>query len=270
MTIKKFRYSALAAVGLVAAPLPGHADTLRARYSVSIIGLPVGTASATANLGESNYKLEIGARLTGLASVISSFKAALVATGAHGNGRLAPNAYATSSATSEETRTVRMAMTGGNVDAVEIVPPIETPPDLVPVSANDKRRILDPVSAALMEVPQNKQPIGPAACDRTLPIFDGYTRFDLTLSYVGLRNVKVKGYSGPVSVCAVRFIPVSGHRPGRKAVEFMRENKEIEVWLAPIEGTHAAMPLRVSVLTMAGTLVVDATEFVVERNRADR
>ena len=105
--------------------------------------------------------------------------------------------------------------------------------------------------------------VGPASCDRTIPIFDGYTRFDIDLSYVGQREVSAKGYKGPVAVCAVRYVPIAGHRRDRPATKFMADNKDLEVWLAPIDGARVLMPFRVSVRTMIGTTVIEASEFSV-------
>ena len=104
------------------------------------------------------------------------------------------------------------------------------------------------------------------ACNRKIPIFDGYTRFDIDLTYVGERDAKAKGYDGPVVVCAARYVPISGHSPNRPATKFMAENKDLEVWLAPIEADHVWMPFRVSVRTMIGTTVVEAQEFRVNAN----
>ena len=44
----------------------------------------------------------------------------------------------------------------------------------------------------------------------------------------------------------------------------MADNKDLEVWLAPIERDHVLMPFRVSVRTMVGTTVVEASEFQVQ------
>ena len=44
----------------------------------------------------------------------------------------------------------------------------------------------------------------------------------------------------------------------------MAENKNIELWLAPIELARVLLPYRVSVRTMVGTTVIEATEFSVE------
>ena len=41
----------------------------------------------------------------------------------------------------------------------------------------------------------------------------------------------------------------------------MADNKDIEVWLAPIGGTNVLMPYRISVRTMVGIAVAEATEF---------
>ena len=42
----------------------------------------------------------------------------------------------------------------------------------------------------------------------------------------------------------------------------MAENKDIEVWLAPVGG-QALLPFRISVRTMIGTAIAEATEFTV-------
>jgi hypothetical protein len=158
-----------------------------------------------------------------------------------------------------------MSLDAGNVKAVEIFPPFEDKEGRVPVTAANKRNILDPATAALiMAVPEGQPLVGPAACNRTIPVYDGYVRFDVTLHYVGVRNVAVDGYSGPVSVCALRYMPVSGHKRDSKSTKFMAENRDIEAWLAPIERAHIVVPVHVALMTLAGTAVIDAIEFSVE------
>jgi hypothetical protein len=249
-----------AALGLAIAP--ATADILKAHYTVSIVGLHIGDLYADGILGQQNYRISLNAKLSGLAAVVSSLRLALASSGTVRKNGLAPNAYATSSANSGETRTLRMALSGGNVRAVEIMPP----PDFhglerVPVTEEDKRNILDPTSALLMTVPAGEQLVGAAACNRTLPIYDGYARFDIQLSFSGTRDVAVPGYSGPVSVCSARYRPVSGHYVNSKSAKYMAENDGIEVWLAPVEHAHVVVPLRVSMPTQSGHVVIEAVEF---------
>jgi hypothetical protein len=44
----------------------------------------------------------------------------------------------------------------------------------------------------------------------------------------------------------------------------MADNKDLEVWLAPIASDHVLFAFRVSVRTMIGTTVVEAQEFRVD------
>jgi Protein of unknown function (DUF3108) len=252
----------LAVVCQGAAPSP--ADEFRARYSVSLIGLPIGEVAAAGTLGSSNYRINLNAKLTGVAAVVSNLKLALASTGALGRHGLAPSTYATTSANTQGVRTVRMSLDGGNVKSVEIVPPFEDKPGRIPVGEAHKRNIVDPTSALIMPVPEGEPVVGPAACNRTIPVFDGYVRFNITLHYVGIRDISIAGYSGPVSVCAARYTPVAGHARDSKSTKFMAENKDIEAWLAPIPRAHVVVPLHVQLMTLAGKAEIDAEEFSVE------
>lgn len=234
---------------------PAQAATLNARYGVSLMNLPLGVATLTGEFGP-QYRLEAGTKLSGLASMVSNSRGGATATGAvTGDGRVTPSSYATTATNSEQTRTVRMAETGGAATAVEILPPFDDKPDRVPLTDAHKRGVVDPLSALVMP-----GQIGPEACNRRLPVFDGYTRFDVTLSYKGTKQVKTHGYSGPVAICAARYTPIAGHRPDRPATKFMAANKAMEVWLAPVGQTFVA-PFRISVKTQIGTVVIDAQAF---------
>jgi hypothetical protein len=240
-----------------------QAENVRATYSVSIIGLPIGSATAIGAVEPQHYKIDIGVKLTGIASLVSSAKGAATASGAISRAGVVPATYANTTANSYETRTVRMAMGGGAVRGLDISPPFLDPVGRVPVTEAHKHNILDPLSALIMNVPAGQPLVGPAACDRTIPVFDGFGRYDVKLSYVRSHDVQVRGYSGPVAVCAARYVPIAGHRPEAKATQFMADNRQMEVWLAPVERAHAVVPLRISIMTMAGMLLVEGTEFTI-------
>jgi hypothetical protein len=252
---------AFAAAALLAVSAPAaRAESLLARYAIKLIGLPLGTATLAGSVDASAYRLEAAARLTGLASVISNAKGAATASGVFVQGRVAPNGFATTSANSQMTRTIRIAMAAGTVRASEIVPPFDSPPDRIPVLESQKRHIIDPLSAFVMPIGAGEQVVGPAACNRTIPIFDSWTRFDVNLAYVGNATIAAKGYSGPVAVCSARYTPVSGHRD-RPVTRFMADNRDMEVWLAPLGSARVAIPVRISVATMIGKLLIEATQF---------
>ena len=246
------------------AAVSAGAETVKARYSVSLVGFHIGEARAEGWIKAANYKIDLNARLTGVASWVAHIKMALASSGLIHRSTILPSAYATTSASSRSVRTVRMSLQAGTVKAVEISPPFEDFEGRVPVTAANKRNVLDPMSALIMAVPRNEPLVGPPACNRTLPIYDGVVRFDVSMHYVGTRNVTVKGYSGPVSVCAVRYRPVAGHKIDSQSTKFMAENRDIEAWLAPIEPAHIVVPFRVALRTLAGLAEIQATELAIE------
>ena len=45
----------------------------------------------------------------------------------------------------------------------------------------------------------------------------------------------------------------------------MEQNRDMSVWLAPVEGTRVLLPLRVSVATTMGVSLVEATRWTAEK-----
>ena len=256
------------AAAIVAAfgPPAARADVLHATYRVSLIGLPIGAANLNADLSPTSYSIRADAKLTGLARLFANAQGASTGDGAIVGGHVSPATFATIAASSNMIRTIRMALSGNAVKGVDIAPPFEEKPDRIPLGPHDEQNVVDPIGAVVFPAPASGPLLSPETCNRKIPIFDGYTRFDINLTYVGERNVKAKGYDGPVVVCAIRYVPISGHRRDRPATKFMADNKDLEVWLAPIESDHILIPFRVSARTMIGTTVIEASEFRVEGN----
>lgn len=240
------------------------ADAVDVRYDISLIGLPLGQATMTGDVDPTRYSVTIQAKLTGLAGLVTGGRGAGTGVGSVRNARLLPATFAVTSAAGEDQRTVRMSLPGGSVRSVEIIPPIEQKSDRVPVTDNHKRGVLDPIGAMLMPIAAGMSPTDPAACERTLPVFDGAARFDIKLSFAGVRSINKDGYRGDVLVCKARYVPISGHRTERKATKFMIDNKDMEVWLAPLGRSGLLAPYRISIRTMIGTTVLQASRFSVD------
>jgi Protein of unknown function (DUF3108) len=255
---------AVFAAAALAPAVGARADVLHASYSVSLIGLPIGAADLNAELSPTSYSIRADARLTGLAKLFANARGASAGQGSIVGGHVSPATFATIAASSNMTRTIRMAIAGNAVTGVDIAPPFVDKPDRVPLGPHDEQNIVDPVGAVVFPAPASGPLVSPAACNRRIPVFDGYTRFDIDLTYVGERNAKAKGYDGPVAVCSIRYVPISGHSRDRPATKFMAENKDLEVWLAPIARDRLLIPFRVSARTMIGTTVIEASEFRVD------
>ncbi len=252
-------------VALCAFASAASAETLRVVYDISLLGLPLGTGHVEAKLTPNSYAVDGSAKLNALAQLVNNSRGASNGHGAIVDGRISPAAFATTAASSKATRTIRMALKNNAVVGVEISPPFGDSPDRTPLRPGDTHNIVDPVGAYVFPAPKSGPALSAAACDRVAPIFDGYTRFDLKLSYAGEKQVKAKGYSGPVAVCSVRYVPIAGHRKDRPATKFMEENRDIQIWLAPVAGLPLLAPYRVSIKTMVGVLDIEATEFQVSK-----
>jgi len=258
---------AFAGSGSLAQAQPLKARTLKVSYDITLAGLPLGKADLSSSFTGPKYEMEGRAKLTGLAMILTGGKGE-----ASASGTLADDApprssnFAVVSKTSDNQRSVRMGLKSGRVAKVEIDPPLEPRPDRVPVKAADKRGVVDPMSALLMPAVASKNLTDPANCDRTIPVFDGASRMNVVLSYGETKSVEVPGYSGPVLVCNARYVPISGHRSERPATKFMQENKDISVWLAPVEGPRLLFPLKVSVRTMIGMGEMQASLWSLEED----
>jgi hypothetical protein len=257
-----------ASVAAVASCVGARADSLDLQYDLSLAGLPIGTAAIAGTVGRDSYKVDVRARMTGLAGMLTGGKGAGTSSGTTSGMRVVPNAYALTSTNSNGTYTVRMALAYGTVAAVEIAPPLDQKVDRVPVLDTHRRNVVDPVGALLMPVARPGPLLDPASCNRTIPVFDGAGRFDVTLTYSGTEKVDIPGYRGPVLVCAARYLPIAGHRTGRKATQFMADNTDMSAWLAPVENARMLVPVKISVRTMIGTTVIEATRFSTGRSTA--
>jgi hypothetical protein len=229
-----------------------HAQTLKVTYDISLAGLPLGKADLTSSFNGPKYEMQGNAKLTGLAMVLTGGKGEAAAAGTLVKEAPRSTRFEVVSKTSDNQRSVRMGLKGGRVAKIDIDPPIEPRADRVPVKPADKKGVVDPMSALLMPALASKSLTDPENCNRTIPVFDGASRMNVVLTYAETKSVEVPGYSGPVLVCNARYVPISGHRSERPATKFMQENRDMSVWLAPVEGPRLLFPLKVAVRTMIG------------------
>ena len=57
-------------------------------------------------------------------------------------------------------------------------------------------------------------------------------------------------------------MPISGYVPDRAAIKYLKTQRNMEVWFAPVLGTRVLMPFKVVIPTPIGTGMLQATRFV--------
>lgn len=245
------------ALGAAAAPgAPVPPPETRLRYGISLAGLPLARADMTVSTTGERYTTHLLWRTSGLIDVFAGSRGDASASGLTGRQRPSPTTYTLAAGEGRKAVRVVLAMAGGSVKAAEAVPPSRQTPDLVPLKPEHRIDVLDPLSATLVPAKSDK-PDGSDVCQRTLPVFDGWTRYDIRLTPKGTLPNKRAGITGPLVVCAVRYVPVAGHRAEHKVTRFMTDNTDLQVTFGRLDKADVWVPMQVSVRTLIGTAEVE-------------
>lgn len=284
MKRQPFLAAGLMGLALLASPLqaaPGRAAEARAaergaggtaiesRYDITLMGMQIGVAQLKVALDGDSYKVDVWTRLTGLAGVVTDGKGAGSASGSLAGAAVVPASFAVTTASGNKSVSVRMALAGGAVRALKVSPPVPQRGNRVPLRDEHTRNIVDPVSALLMPASGRARAGDPAACNRTLALFDGAARFDIPLSFTRAQKINGRAFSGTVSVCSARYRSIAGHVPDRADTKFMENNRDIELWLAPTPDGRLFLPYRIAVRSPIGLVVIEATRFPGGTTRPD-
>jgi hypothetical protein len=103
---------------------------------------------------------------------------------------------------------------------------------------------------------------GNSVCDGAMPVFDGRLRYDIMLTPKRVDELPgdaPKGLSGPMQVCAVKFVPVSGHKPDNTAIEYLSKTDRIEARFVRLPKSDLYVPYWVGVPTIIGSAAVTLT-----------
>ena len=241
--------AALAVALALGLPSEGRAQGDEARYRITIAGLPIGTARLRVAIDETAYAVEADA---GFRFLFWGGSGTARAHGAREGEALRPERYRVDYEGTRRPGGAEIAFADG--DAVAFAsfpePPAEFVEGRIEIAPEHLAGVLDPLSALVIPVPDTADP--ETVCHRVLPVFNGFTRFDLTLAGAAGNGPEGLG-------CAARYRPVSGHRPDSRGVERMMRPDAFEIVLAPL-GALAWAPSRIAVATRFGTVEVSRTD----------
>jgi len=236
---------------------------LDARYIATLAGMQIGQGAWVIEIGDDQFTAAASGMTTGLLRVFANGEGNSASRGAVRGDNLLPAIFVSTVNNDKKVEELRIVLNAGTVKELVVDPPTTPNPNRIPLTDAHRRGVVDPMSAALIRVPGNGDPVSSEACRRTLPIFDGRMRFDLQLSFKRIENVQArKGYHGPVAVCGVQFVPLAGFVPERLAIKYLEAQQDMEMWLAPIPGTRVVVPYRISLQTPLGRGVLEAVQFV--------
>ena len=220
--------------------------------------LPIGTASFLIKVDGENYMLGAKGKTVGVAEMLAPGTGEAMSRGhITGNGVVAEHhTVLYKEKRNSREHLLELDFHEGDVEKVRLSPDDRKPKKSkkwVKITEEQLRQVIDPASSIIVAVEREKANDPRAVCERRLNVYDGDTRFDIQLHYKATKPVTTKGYRGYAFVCQLRYIPVSGHKSGQKNINYMRDNKNMEIWLAPMAKSNLYTPIRVEVPTWVGT-----------------
>lgn len=243
------------AASLLAPTAAGAAEqTVTTRYGMALIGLAIGKASFDTVIDGNRFMVNGSMSSAGLGSLVSDTGGTSRVSGRVTSSGFAASSYGLDYTSDKKRWTSRVAFSGGRVTSADVSPKRDKPkPGYVPVKRSQLSAVVDPLSGLMV-----KADSASSVCNRTLPLYDGWSRLDLVLSPSGSRQYDMPGYSGPATVCTARIRPVSGYDKGSKGLNYLK-NQTIEVWFAPIARKDVFVPVYARIPTQIGPLTLSAT-----------
>ena len=243
-------------------PKPASAQKLEITYDVYVGGLHLATASMVATIDHGRYLAISTIATKGLADSFASSQIAAVSTGDVRGHLVVPQTY-----NSDTKAPDKRQLVGLLYDHDGLPTDINSNPvyDLTrfPVSTDQKRGTVDPLSAALYIMLGSSVSDG-HKCGAIVPVFDGKRRYNLTFDYkkddtASLGKSYNNGKAVPAYLCTTNYVRVAGFKPSKRAYQV----PSLDIWMAPYPGTDFILPVRMQTSTEFGGIVARATKLVV-------
>jgi len=234
------------------AALAASSSAVEAKYVVNIAGTIVANVNIKLDTNATGYSLNLDAAITGLGQFVARGSASIDISGSANGKTYAGRDFKLETNSSQGKVNVDVRILRGRVNAFYITPPLAPHFDRVPVERGQLVNVNDMVSAFIIKGGS----LGRSLCERRLRIFTGVERFDLKMRFVAKETATSKrtGYQGPVVLCQLQYLPISGHYASSEITNYLKASDRILIWYAPAGDTGTFIPYRVLVGTSLGDL----------------
>lgn len=234
--------------------LPARAEPVAAiaDYSVSLGNTTIASVSIALNDDGNRYRLDASARITGLASLVSSGSGKVESEGRSSGSALTSERFDLLTSSGGEDFTVAITYASRDVQSFVINPPLINNIDRVAIERKHLRGVNDMIAAFVLKGGTLDQSL----CNRKMQIFTGLERFNIAMRFTKADQATSKktGYQGPVILCNIRYTPISGHFTTSDVTNYLKESDRILIWYAPLATPGVFIPYRVLLTTSMGDL----------------
>src|SRR5262245_36148429 len=242
-------------------------STLELSYDLYVGGIALGKVAMSAHFQGTDYKAISTLETSGIVNAFWQSKIEAASNGLVRQGDVRPALYDSYSRNRKDERR-QVTLTFGPEGPKSLFSDPPYPEARYPVSEEQQRKTLDPLSAAIFLTnsvnAENAKP-----CEAVAPIFDGRRRYDVALSFVRKADVRMDNglYRGPVSICQVRYNQIAGYQ--QTLVQQGKKLPEMFAWVTPVRSKldpsrQFMLPVRVWAETEYGIVVALASSAKVE------
>tara|TARA_R110000824_G_scaffold118960_2_gene271403 strand:+ start:14381 stop:15217 length:837 start_codon:yes stop_codon:yes gene_type:complete len=242
----------LASAPLAAQASEPTANNVSADFTIYVGGALFVEGDFSAQILDDDYALRTNMKTAGIAERFYPAQYKLLSEGLMHEEHVEPQRFVSDTKAKKNARVLRLTYDGERMPLLSAIPPYDKD-ELEEVKPALTRNTQDPVSAFLIPVSDTANP-----CARTLPIFDGRRRYNLTLAYQEKKTLKLEGSQKPVDaiVCTIRYEAIAPPAKKRRFTNMLKRNDAIKIWLAPFGNGRVYMPVRFELPTPIGSAVM--------------
>ncbi|HXJ00545.1 MAG TPA: DUF3108 domain-containing protein [Micropepsaceae bacterium] len=239
------------------------ASTLDLSYDLYVGGISLGKVGMSARFQGEDYKAISTLETSGIVNAFWQAKIEAASSGLLNEGRVQPSLYDSFSQNrSEQRRHATLTFAPDGPKALTSDPPYGE--NHYPVSENQRKRTLDPLSAAIYltssATAKQEKP-----CDAVAPIFDGRRRYDVAFTFVKKTDVHMDNglYSGPALVCQIHYNQIAGYQ--QSVIDQNKKFPKMYAWVVSAKSSadpnrNFMVPVRVWAETDYGVVVALASQ----------
>ncbi len=235
------------------------------QFSVKFGLIEVGIAKFNIRFDKKSYSLTGSGKTTGLVEWLAPSTGKFISAGTRVENQLSPKTHLVSvKERKKKEESVKLSFANDRVSDIQLKlnkKRKRVAPKYIPLLEQHKAAVIDPVSTLIVPTSQQDAKTGSKVCNQRFPVFDGETRYDIKLLYKSTKKIQTQGYSGNAYVCQMRYIPIAGHRKNHRNIKEMAKNKNMEIWLAPMEGDSVFSPIKIVIGTKYGRFTADPLYF---------
>ena len=156
---------------------------LDAYYTATLLGLPIGHISWVVDLKENRFSSVATGSIAGFLRLFLDAQGSVAAEGRLSSGKPVPSKFQLKLLAGKWSDEVGIVFSGNRAKSPHYSTSANPSADYVPIKDRDRVGASDPMTALLVYVGGTGVTTVPQACERTVAIFDGHTRYNLRLAF---------------------------------------------------------------------------------------